>query len=498
MVLVVGVGGSAPAVLASRLVARRPPPPRSASYPARVAGTGDDVTGRGPAPARPRAQEVPPGEAPPRLGGRWWLALAVLVLPLVSDWKVRARPVDESISGSPDLFVVLEVAVYGAVAVLLALSLPRDGRRRRLGPVLLLWWTWVAVAGVSAAWSPYGQLAVVRAGQLVVLALVVHVAARRATRADLHRLTHAYLGLCVVACGLGLVYAPEVSRRVEGRFHWLLVHPVVGAVWLGLGLVAAYAYAVAGRAPRPGPRWPTWVYGLLAGVVGAGLLATGTRGAAVAVVLALVVVTWAAAPRRRRLDVLAAGAVLGGLGWLLLSGAVSTFLVRDESTSDLTTLNYRTELWSRYADLWREQPLLGYGLGATRGLLLDETGLGGGHNAYVGSAVDTGVVGLALWTALLVAAVAAVATMRGPAARTDRALLLGVAVVLGVGGLTTELLSAPANVAVTWLGVLVAWPCAAERSDPTRPTSSAAASAVPGQPTAGSRRRSAAPASRAA
>ena len=144
---------------------------------------------------------------------------------------------------------------------------------------------------------------------------------------------------------------------------------------------------------------------------------------------------------------------------------MQAFLTRGQSAQDLSTLNNRTELWADYLGLWRDEPLFGYGLGATRGLLLSQTGLGGAHNAYVQAAVDFGLVGLLLWLALLGAVGVAALRLRGPAGRTDRPMLVGAVVFLLGGGLTTEYLAAPANVAISFLGLVVAWTEVARRAD---------------------------------
>ncbi len=106
-----------------------------------------------------------------------------------------------------------------------------------------------------------------------------------------------------------------------------------------------------------------------------------------------------------------------------------------------------------------EQPLYGWGMGASRGLFLETIGLGGGHNAIVNALVDTGVLGAGLWLAMVLTVV--VLAARVPAAvagaRWDRAVILGVIAFLLTDSIFTEGPAVAGNSASTWLLILVAW-----------------------------------------
>ena len=98
---------------------------------------------------------------------------------------------------------------------------------------------------------------------------------------------------------------------------------------------------------------------------------------------------------------------------------------------------------------------------------MEETGLGGGHNALVNIAVELGLVGVICWLALVATLVAGLVRLprSGPSA-PDRSLLLGVVVFLLVDGIFFEGPAAVTNVASTWLLLAVGWLAVLRRTGP--------------------------------
>ena len=401
---------------------------------------------------------------------RWWVTALLLPLLVVSEWQFRRRAADEAVGGGADVAVLVEVGVYAAVATALAVTLRRRRRRPALSRLLVLLWVAGLVQVASALWSPFGALAVVRAAQLLVVLVLLHAVATRGSRGALHRALHGFLVLSALAVAIGLALDfPAYSYLQEGRFTWLYVHPVQAGLWMSAALPVAVAYAVSGGLPRPGPRWPTGVYVLLAVVVGGALLATLTRGAMGAGLLGAFVAVWLRAPSRRRVDVVLATALPVLAVGVVAGTRLLETATRGESVEQLSSLNYRTELWSLAAARLADRPLLGYGLGASRGLFLEETGLGGGHNALVEVAVNSGLVGALTAVALVVTTVAVLrARPRAlPSTRADRPLLGGLLTALLVDGVTNDAPGAPGSGGLTLLLLVVAWAVLLRREDRT-------------------------------
>jgi exopolysaccharide production protein ExoQ len=388
-----------------------------------------------------------------------WVTVCALVLVVASDYKVRVRPNDQSISGNADLFVLLEIGLYGLVAAFLVLRFGRPPRVRRVTGPAFLAIAWVLVTAVSALYSPYPALATIRAVELVIVLLLARALARHASRAQLHQLAHGFILLVAASVVFGVLFPMERFPLQQDRFTWLRLHPVQAGIFVGIATVLAVLYLLAGSAPRPGPRWPRPVYAVLLTLVGGGLIGTNTRGATLGAAIGIGLIAFATRSGSRKVDI---GVLLGvaSIAVTLASSAqIAAFFARGEDARRLASLNSRTELWAEAMVFVREQPLYGWGMGATRGLFLDSTGLGGGHNALVNALVDTGLVGAALWLAMVLTVVilAALVPASVAGARWDRALILGIMVFLLTDSIFTDGPAAAANVASTWLLIMVAW-----------------------------------------
>lgn len=392
----------------------------------------------------------------------WWGALLVLSMALVSDFRFRNRSVTESTSGRPDIIVLLEVAVYGLVMLWVLRTLLRQRTRAQATPLLLCANAFAGVYAVTAVWSPYFSLAVVRAAQMVVICAAAYTLATFAGRRTLHHVLHGYV--LIVLAGVVMGIAAPVSSNGTQRFTWLAVHPVVSGTYLGAAIIAAVAYLASGELRRYGPGWHPVTYAGIVVVLGSGLVLNRTRGALVAALVGLVIVLVAGARKRYRLDVVVGVAVVAVVGVLAAGATLLAYLERGEGAQNLTTLNYRTTLWGYAIDAWSEQPLAGLGLGATRGVFLEETGLGGGHNAFINVLVDGGIITAGLWTGLIIALFISLTRLRLVVGSAESAMLVGILAFLVINSLTFEGLGASANGAMVLLFILVAWSQAARRT----------------------------------
>jgi exopolysaccharide production protein ExoQ len=390
-----------------------------------------------------------------------WPMVCVVTLIVASDYKFRLRADDQAVSGNADPFVLLEIGLYGIVALFLFLKFRPATGIRRTNTLTCLAYSYAIVLACSALYSPYLALAVVRAAEVVVVLALSRSIARHATLADVHRIAHGFAALMAGSVLFGLaVPFPQLPTQI-GRFTWLYVHPVQAGEMLAVGVVILTGYVVAHGLDRPGPHWRLPVYLLLLAVCGGGLVATQTRGAVIGALTGIFVVVWTRWRGQRKVEAGIVAAVLLVIFALSSSSVIESFFARGESLEKLSTLNSRTDLWAYAFSLFPEHPLYGFGLTASRGLFLDTIGLGGGHNALVNILIDTGLAGALVWAALLVMVLRSASRLAKntarPELRVDRGIILAVMLCLMADSVFTQELGAPANVACTWLFVIVAW-----------------------------------------
>lgn len=177
--------------------------------------------------------------------------------------------------------------------------------------------------------------------------------------------------------------------RLDGAF-WPLPPPQVAhvaAIATGLVVVLWLGGVISGRATS-----------VIVLITVASLLLTHTRTALVGMIAGIVVAGLSLfTVRARARKLFATAGIVVSIGALTLSGVVTTYLARGESTSELTDLTGRTNVWSQILTAPRDefQVFFGFGLSnlSFNGLSIDSNWLG----AYL----DLGLVGIALTAALL-------------------------------------------------------------------------------------------------
>jgi exopolysaccharide production protein ExoQ len=399
--------------------------------------------------------------------GRSWFGICALTLIVASDYKLRVRDPNNVFGGRIDALILAELALYAIVGLYLVLAHGRPPRAGRTQAHLYLACFFVGLMVLSVAYAKYPDYATVRAGQMCVLLGLTLVGARKATRADLHWFAHAFIALVTASVVYGrLVPSSPVTKLQTGRFTWLAVHPTVSGVLAGLAVLLTVGYLAATSRPRPGPLWPRAAYWIALAIVGAGTLATQTRGAVVGCLVGIFVVLVALRGGRAVVE-LQLILIVVAIGIALAAGGhVVNYFERGETPEQISSLNSRTDVWNSARTAIEQKPLFGYGVTSARGIFYDTLNVGGGHNAAVNVLVELGLVGLATWVALLAALIVGVRRLpiRGsPELRVDRALVLGVITFLVVDGIVYEGPGAVTNVAGTWLFVCIAWLAVARR-----------------------------------
>jgi O-antigen ligase len=415
------------------------------------------------APTSPPASTTTPAVDPDPGGilGKWWFAICALTLIVASDYKFRARDPHATLGGSIDAYIVLELSLYGLVALYLISNHLRPVRVHRTQANIYFACLYIGLMVLSITYTPYPLYAIVRAWEMCVLLGLVLVAARVATRADMHRFAHAFLGLITVSALYGIaVPSPPVTNQQVGRFTWLAIHPAQSGVLAALGLLLAVSYVVSAREARPNRIWPGWCYGVALVICGYATLATQTRGAVAGAALGIIVIIVSMRGGRALVEVQVVLVVVILFFGLAFGNQIVTYFQRGETSQQLASLNARTNLWETAAKAVEKKPMFGYGVTAARGIFFDETGLGGGHNAVVTVVVELGFVGLIVWALLLITLVSGIRRLpigRFPALRFDRALLLGVLTLLLVDAVFYDGTTSTANASATWLFITVAW-----------------------------------------
>lgn len=393
---------------------------------------------------------------------RYWFPLCAIAIIVGSDYKYRTRSTTQSIGGTPDLAILLELGIYALVGLYLLARHASPPRAMRVPAPVLMSLFYLFTLALSVSYTPFRSFGAVRVWEMSIVIGLAMAAAFQAERAHMHRFAHAFLILVAVSVLYGIaVPSTPVSKLQEGRFTWLAIHPNVSGIFVGIAVVVAaiYLYWTPSRASRPGPHWPPGVYGVIFAIVLYGLIATKTRAAVLGAIIGLLVMLWFAMRGRRRIELISA-LVISGIGvYIAAAGVIATYFARGESAARLASLNARTDLWSSAWVAILEQPLWGHGVGSTRGIFLDSIGLGGAHNAVINVLVDLGFVGCAVWLGVILTLVVTLLRFRSPdpSLMLDRALLLAIIAFLMTDGFFVQEPGDVTNVGSTWLYMSVAW-----------------------------------------
>ncbi len=404
------------------------------------------------------------------------LWLVPLIMIVATEYKLRRRSIDDALSGSVDPFIALELAIYGAIGAwaLWRLAVTRP----KFTPLLVAMWGYILTTATSALYATFPLLGMARAVQLVIIGAVIHVVASEGTVTTMVRLLHGWIILMSVSILAGLVYVAPTTLAQVGRFTWLSVHSVSAGSMLAISVCIIFGMWLQCGRPMPGRRrlpWPRWVYGGLLVFQIVFLLMTRTRGSIGAAAVAMGLMAWVWSGNKMKPQLLLGSIVAVAALVLAFGHVIFEFVTRGESAEQIGTFNRRTEIWTLAWDAFLARPLHGLGFGSSKGVFFDETGLGGGHNAFINVMIDAGLLGLVWWGAAL-GAVIVVLTRQSSGrrvspdrpggagtARADHVIMLGVVVASLLNSVTTEGLGAGVNVSAIWWFLMIAWLAILER-----------------------------------
>lgn len=388
-----------------------------------------------------------------------WQPTAALVLAVVAPIAVAVIIRPEWLPALLVVTVFTESLTVGEVTIsriaapfALAALVPRLVIERRLpswgyAPVLLAAGGYAVWALASALWTlddgtnpgsgtAYSLASLAISGiYLVVVLLLVR------TPKDLRRLLYAIVATATVSSTIAIVEYAGGGGRAAGYdsdpnyFAAMQVFALPLAI-----LLASHARGPAARAV---------ILGAVA-VIGGSVVVSLSRGGIIAMLAVLILLAASPArgvfrtPGRKALVVLVA---IVGAG-ALVSVAYSDLSARSSSLFDSSEGGSgRTNLWRAAITGWEQRPVIGVGFGAFRGqsnkLLRQTPGvdfsayklrLGGqyAHSAYLGTLVELGVVGLALFLTLLVLAWRGMRRAAAIAAEHDDRFMTGAARALAI------------------------------------------------------------------
>ena len=300
------------------------------------------------------------------------------------------------------------IGMLGGVLGLLAII--ESGRVRRPAPGHILMALFVLLAGGSYLWSLYPEGTVTQTVTYIQLFMMVWLIWQLASRdREQTRLMQAYV-LGTFVSGIDTVYLFIIHQEsVYQRYAGARLDANDLGLLMALSIPFSYYLLIQSKGMI------AWVYRLQLVLAGTTVLLTASRGAALASVFALAIVplTHARLTARQRIAVLLTVS-------LLVCGAL--VFVPSTSWERLSTIPLefsqgtftgRTVIWAAAWELFRTHPFLGVGANAFRltvsrilvePIRADESGTPqapAAHNTFLSVLVEQGVIGFALFCALL-------------------------------------------------------------------------------------------------
>jgi O-antigen ligase len=303
--------------------------------------------------------------------------------------------------------------VTGGLAVgLTLLAVVMAGRFRRWHMFhvwAMLFWLWAGACflvyhsgdRLPAKYWTYGQL-------LLVLWMVWEIAVTEARQRGLQM---AYvLGGYVAALDTLLIYRQQAGAA--RRFAAGGADPNDMAMVLALALPMAWYLGMTSR--NTIARWVSRGF-LPIGVLAIGL--TGSRGGMIAATVALLIVPLA-------MTRLSPGRLISAMVMLVAAGALAVAYVPETTIERLATIGTeveggriggRAKLWRAGLEAHAERPIAGFGTGHFKSAITPILGPAAqvAHNSYISVLVEQGIVGFALYMAMLVAVVHSALRLRG-------------------------------------------------------------------------------------
>ena len=377
--------------------------------------------------------------------------VTVLGIALSASWS----------TGLQDIGHPVRAAGLASLAVL-ALAYARAHHGRLDRAVIVTAAAFVALALVSAAWSVEPRHTLAAAAAFAAVLVVAAGFARGADRDARRRLLWALMvgaALVAVAGLLVAVVSPHeavqaASLSVGRRYRGIGVNPNTNAMLFAIAVpLSAFLWLETRRAARIAAAASFVLFT-------ASIVAAGSRGAAAAAVLGLLVlaVTYGRAPLPRAVAIGAAVALaVTAIFVTAVSGPLTAAEAAHAKTQVGNTEKYtpndaeyilrladeigpgssagsrsffdtsgRLQAWHGAIDQGADRPLLGYGFGTEAGVFVDRyRAFEGGvpENSFIGVFLQLGALGLVLFLALVAALVAAARQRGGPIGAIGLAVL---------------------------------------------------------------------------
>ena len=420
-----------------------------------------------------------PGTDPVAEARAFGIAIALLIM--AGEFTFRSRDPSLALSGSADSQIVIELAISAAVGGwLLARRLMvhlAPGRSllafRRVPPGSpLRVMRFIAIfAVISSFWSTT-SIAPVRAIQLVIVVELFADASmslngnRRALRA--------FFASLAVTMIIGVSLAALITAGYPGfnpfyptyngpsRLRLLSMHPIATADLLGF--VALLMIAPLWRldvpdnpADRTGGRtFPVWLRVLgVAGITTAIVLSLERSSTAAGLLAMATLLMLNTSWYRVRLFLLAFASA-GLIVATLVGSVITSFASRGETSTGITSLSGRSQIFDLATHLFWLRPYTGWGYNAGRSIFLPTIPWAGeSHNVVVEIVVSAGLVGVVSYAVLFHRwyRQVAIALRAGDAARRIATLSTALIVLIGVIGVGSDSFAGPPKLLVISLAL---------------------------------------------